>query len=358
MYNPFFIADNPTVIESIEGLKMAVLSICQTLKSQDEIIKELKKYLDELEDTVKQEVKAVINEMYENGEISDIIENFANEYFNASLNKSTAIDFRRIFRDIYETGENNTKNTNTNQKTYCQGSCFFERGGVKYAVVALKCSNHSTNKYDNTAVFVTYNLTAQIEISRVALMVGHGNSICYDNINDNIYIAFDYINPNGDDTQEYVTSIGCIPFSDLLDGVSTHYTYKTAVSDMTNISTVAFYDGQLYVGDRLKIAKCDFSLDVDEMISDITYLIDYEGKTNQATYIQDMTITDKYIFLLSHLPQNIYVFDKESKHLIWVYNIPDILNAAMYRSLECESISAFNNGDIYLFTGGHTTRLD
>ena len=348
--------------EKVHALFRKINEVIDKVNSYEELFKELKDILTEFDDTVKKAVEDYIKQLYESGELRKIIQDIITPEITRLLaypSKSTELDFRRMFRKLYNTGENNTYNNDTTQYTYTQGCVHFKRNDTNYCAVALKCSNYNDMvRYSNTAKIVIYNMTTNELVGSTNLTVGHANSLTYDPINDYIYIAWDYThNITGNSTQTVSKSVSRIKFIDIVNNTPNN-SFETATPDHSEFpqasATISFYNGKLYVGQRNYF--CEYDFDNDTVIN--TYMLKNDNNLNGVTYIQDMAINDKYVALLSFKPSRIYLYDKNTLNLVWVYNIPSVLNCRMYRLLEPEAITLKNDGTLYLFTGGHTARKE
>lgn len=338
----------------------------ERVNNWNELANELQQYLNDLDDTVKNKVIDEIERLYNNGELQAIISDIINEHIIQLMKepaKSSTLDFARMFRKVYNVGENNTYDTDSRKYTYTQGCVHFKRGDQTYCAVALKCSNHNNEfRYNNTAKIVIYNMTNHSNVGSVNLTVGHANSLTYDDKTDYLYIAWDYTNNAGNATEYPNKSVSRILVSDIMsDSINS---FETATPDVIlgypeKASTIACFDGKLFVGNRNYF--CEYDFDNDVVLN--TYQLKNDNTLSElsishVTYVQDMDINDKYIVLLTYLPSRIYLYDKESLNLLYVYDIPNTLNAKMYRCLEPEAITLRNDGSLYLFTGGHMAKKD
>lgn len=346
-----------TDYEILVRLIQAINEAIERVNSWSDLAEQLQKYLNELDETVKNKVIEEIEKLYNDGTLKEIIKELANGYMQDLLrvpNKSTYLDFARLFRRYYNVGENNTYVTDPNQYTYAQGCVRFVHNNIEMCAVAYKCSNHSSYRYDNNAIIRVYNMaTGQQVASGLSLTVGHANSLAYDDKTGYLYIAWNYTNPTGTSAQQNVKSVSRILVDDLIAGKKDSFLTRSPNHNFNSSATVSCYNGKLYVGQRNNF--CEYDFDTNEIKNTIVLSGD---DLKGITYIQDMSITQDYIFLLSYLPSKIFMYDKETKKLIWAYNIPDYLNNHEYRSLEPEAITVLDNGDIYLFTGGHTAKKD
>ena len=349
--------------EKVHHLWRKIHEVIDKVNTYDEMFAELKEILTDFDNTVRTAVEEYIHDMYENGQlkeiVAEIIDEIAREYaeqFLTQASKSSDLDLTRLFRVMNNVGENNTIVTNPAQWTYPQGFTEFTHNGVHMCACAYKCSNHSNTRYDSNAKIVLYRLGSNYNaIASINLPVGHANSLAYEPNTGHLYIAHNYENPYNNSTEVLVRSVSRILVNDIINGVSTSFLTRTPNSaEFTTISTVECYDNKLYVGHRNKYCEFNFT---NNYLGETKYLTG-DNSLADVTHIQDMSINNKYIMLLSYLPSRLYLYDKETGKLMWTYNIPAKLNNGMYRTIEPEAIKLHDNGDIYLSSGGHPARKD
>ena len=117
---------------------------------------------------------------------------------------------------------------------------------------------------------------------------------------------------------------------------------------------IAYYNGDLYIVDdstnpyRFTLYKMTFVANGDAVLEDI---ISYNRPTSQAVYQFD--IADGKIFYTNSDNRQIHVLNLSDGAYLWTYNIPFFDVTGHFRIKEIESISVFENGDIYLTAGSY-----
>ena len=81
MYNPFFVSDNPTYLEILEALKEWVRITIEKVDNLEELVNELKKLVENLQDNIRDVTKNYLDEMYENGDLKNLLIEVCEEYF-------------------------------------------------------------------------------------------------------------------------------------------------------------------------------------------------------------------------------------------------------------------------------------
>lgn len=75
-FNPFFFNDSPLPLELIHKALTELNTLAPTV---DELKAKVDKLIEDLDGAIKDEVQRVINDMYESGELKNIIENLIDE---------------------------------------------------------------------------------------------------------------------------------------------------------------------------------------------------------------------------------------------------------------------------------------
>lgn len=358
--NPIISANESWFIsntEKVHFLFKKMNDVIEKVNSYDELFAELKSILAGFDETVRDEVEKYIREMYLNGELKDILKKVVSEYITDMLktpSKSTTLDFARLFRKILNVGENNFYNTDNNQYTYMQGCVEFYHNNEHLCAISCKCSNHTIYRYNNNAVIKIYDMDTRLFKAEMNFTVGHCNSLAYDEKTGYLYIAWNYVNVDQTEASTLVRNVSRVLVDDIIHGVASSFATRSVDHGFNSSSTVACYNGDLFVGNRNKFCKFDFDNNIVEEI----YELYGDDNLPNVKYIQDMAINNNYILLLSYLPSRLYLYDKETLEFLWSYNIPDCLNNHCYRVLEPEAITLNDNGDIYLFSGGHMCKKD
>ena len=81
MYNSFFASDNPTYLEALEALKAWAEITIKKVDNLEELVNELKKLVENLQDNIREVTKNYLDEMYENGDLKNLLIEVCEEYF-------------------------------------------------------------------------------------------------------------------------------------------------------------------------------------------------------------------------------------------------------------------------------------
>ena len=208
MYNPFFALDNPTIVETIEAIKIAICEIIKTNQEQQVVIDKLNNYLADIDETVKEEVTKVIEEMYESGELADIIADIVADYMNKHQFKYMAtLPQTRILRDLHEFGYTKiASNTNDWYAGWLQGCCVYKVAGASNVRFAGAYKDMRKLTYNNV-VLEGYTNVENVNsryTGGTTYSYGHANGMCYNSDDGFLYVApSTRLNPEGSNTTVY-----------------------------------------------------------------------------------------------------------------------------------------------------------
>lgn len=352
-YNPFFWWDSPTAIEKTEALRLAVIDLGKKYLDVEKVVEELKKLLDDIDETIKQEVSDIINEMYESGEIANIIRDVIEEAAEKlGMNpKTTSLNFSRRFRRFhYMRARNYEESYNDAYYSYMQGATRFTYGGRIYYIYARICSSYSDAQYNDDGILTVVDEYGNDVISTAPLQIYHANGLlvkggylyildCYRYDGENRVISYD---------------ISRIQISDIMDGVTNPNIERKTVAYSTppdyGPSSLCEYNGDIYINCQYALYKFNWNTGAAtlEYGNNLRYKPDFD-----ASYMQDVAITDDYVYYLVYRPSCIVRYNKELQAVDWVYNILDIVNDGMFKTGEVESMMLGENDDIILATCQH-----
>ena len=362
--NPYFWFDNPCLPAQIMKNKTDIEKIVETLKAISGDIERLQAYVDRLDDTVRAEVLAQLTEMTQDGTIRTIIEAIAGDYLETVLNsqsKSSTLDFRRLFRLVFNNGVNHS-NYNETQRDNCfsygQGTTFFTREGNDYFVTAF-ARNNGVSSATNDRIVRLYQIidNAPSLVGELRLNVEHGESLCYNPDDDYIYI----VHLRSNTTDIYNTTITRIKFNCFVTGVVPDSdievgNFPESVLAWSRINGIACNDGKLFIAGTTNtnnVVITQITWAIGESPAPVTGTDVIIGSWGSGSALQDFSVNDKYYAFLGSNSNIIRLYSRETGLLIWRYIIPTVLNDNMYRTNELESITLMDNGDLFITSSGH-----
>ena len=221
-FNPTFWNDSPTAVEQIRFLIKQNLENENKIKSVEDTLQDILKWIENTDSKIKEEVTKVVWQMYENGELQKIIEDVTKDYILDKMQefpKSQYIDCKRVFSFLSQTYDyaTATKEGNYNAEFYTtlQGACHFVRNGTNYSVTYQIQDNASAPTYYNNMGNLQIFTDDGALVFNGLLQAGHGNAIAYDPTNDRLLITW---------SSEYVNSVsqtsGKISAISLANGVT------------------------------------------------------------------------------------------------------------------------------------------
>lgn len=359
--NPIISANEAWFMSNTQKVHWLFTKLCEVIKkvnTYDELFAELKDILLEFDETVREEVEKYIKQMYEDGDLEDILAQVTNEYLASlgltpesfSTPKSGKLNMVRVMRDIYEYW-GSTASTVTNPSVgvpfYVQGGVIYEHQGNRRmaGVYETNFNGDSYNVYSNTKRLVGYDSLEDLSTRRISNQtynLGHGNGMTY-NPDD----GFFYIAPS----TRYITDGAKAREQD-------HHIYRISRDfgtresiEIQNLRTtdIAYYNGNLYIiNDNDHYNMSIYTLDwANESVTLVGHI-----EPTMAQEYYNFDISDGKLFMLASDSRNIDVFELESGEHLWTYNF-DAVSSDFYKLSEPEFISVFDDGDIYIGTSGY-----
>ena len=238
-----------TDYEIICRIAKTVNECVDTINSFNDLAKQLEGALADLDTYVKNEIIAIIQEMYEDGTLSQALAEALNTYFNeATAPKTTLIDMRRLCRVHRAVNTYNSATVNEELYSFGQGGCYYTKNGKDYFICCFVVGNNGTYKYNDNAdvrIYGRYGDNWRFENHKV-LSINHANSIAYDEVNDVFYVASSLNYAGG--TTALATDIVYKLDYNLNIISSTNFTNFASPFGITKVALVACYKGDLYIG--------------------------------------------------------------------------------------------------------------
>lgn len=347
-----------------------------TINSFDELANALADYLTKFEETVRDDITAIIREWYEDGTLKDMIEDILREPIDELLNRDIAkieiLDFVQQGRFIHYSGENWVRFPTGGGGIYdgysnCQGGCAFVHNNIHYFAEVL----HNASGQGKLNV---YNENSNTPVFDIEIDTNHGQSLTYNESDHCLYFP-KYHNGNS-----LIQDSGIYKVS--MDGQHETVLHQVA-SDSTRVDWWSVKAVKQNDGTSKLYGFKNYGVVDDQNTVDV-YEIDFENSTStkvdtvKLPPIQKKTIgggynpfinancclNNKYIAVLTWRPSSIMIFDRTAegetvnvnRKPIWTYEIPSVLQSC-YNQGEVEDISLDNEMNLQLVTLNdlHTT---
>lgn len=358
--NPYFWWNGLEIPIQLKYLFEQVMRHDITIK---ELVDAVNKFNEEFEHTIEQEVIDKINEMYESGQLAQIV---GEVVANSMTGKTGDID---LYHMGYVLHRAHTYGVSTlpdedaaltyQEELYSalQGNCVFEINGNLFWACCYVCQNGS--QYDNvngnnSINLYVYTINNDMSLSYVTnkefAVIGHANSMTFNN-------GYLYITPNsyqgsgGGST----TDVHRIAFDGETLGGTWHpesqtyraetktptgWIYDTAFSD--NISA---YNGVIYICDQFKnVYTYDWNTNT------VTLLYErINGIYGGASGGDGLSVTENYIYFGCNNSFGVKRYNRSLGYVDWVYNIPRKPNQGAYKLGEVEGLTVID-GILYVGT--------
>jgi hypothetical protein len=344
-FNPYFFCDSPLPMELIQKALFELNTLSPTVV---EVKEKVDKLTAELDATVKEEVTRIINEMYENGEFSEILEKISLSYFNSlTPPRVSEVNATRLFRIELNAMPFSTQDFSTPEMekySFVQGGTMFERQGVRYYIACAVCSNPSPYKYnDNVDVRRYMYLGGKWQFETHSIQsLGHADCITYDDVNDCFYVSYSQ-EFNGGRTAQAVKKVDKLDWN--LSVVARYNFTNFGGQEFNRISSCYAYKGELYLGvgssrwTNIHIEKVtSFENLTTELV--VNYR-DYNsvGNTTENVVMCGFTMNDNYIFVAVNQPNGVIRYNRTTNEIDNFYHIGDFINDHMFTTGEVENIS-------------------
>lgn len=363
-FNPYFFCDSPLPMELIQK---ALMELGELKPTVDELKAKVDKLVADLDGAIKDEVQKVIDDMYENGELADIIADIISEHVNSALApRNFTVETARNWRIALPSNTYNSTDFDEELYSFCQGGCVTKNWynptnpNSRYFIGAFVCSNSSNHKYNDNVDLRVYEWNTHYNtfafIKHKIVSAQHGNSIAVDIDNGYIYVA-PSIKYNGGTTQ--VDSNLLFKYDFDLNEIGV-----TKINALSKCSNVAVYNGDVYVcqdGNTLNIKKIlEWGSAVNgAVVMDFANIETPAPHNSTASYSLSgcgISITDDFIFIGRTGPNAVYRYNRHSNQIDNMYNIGDFGNGHMYPLGEVENISVVDD-IIYIGTCQQSNNL-
>jgi len=335
--------------ELLLSLLSKVNEIIEQCNSYTEILNEIQKVLDDMDDAIKEEVQKVLEEMYESGEFDDVLADVLSKYYaSATAPKFTEPYTNRMFRICQKAHEFTNVNLNTEDAhfSFCQGGCMFIREGITYFVGCFVVGAvDSESRYTDDCDIRIYRKYSEgwYFVKHAVKNVFHGNSICYDDVNDLFYIA-----PSKQWVNQVFTDMNTVFALDWnLDFV--WGSGGISFSGLSKISNVCCYNGEVYLcsdGTHPSIYKVTsweehgIELEISIDLEDSRYT---ELSKTYGLFGSGLCCNDLYFFMGSTTPNCILRINRTTKSIDWVYSLGEFGGNHEFRYGEFENLSVIGN---------------
>lgn len=336
--------------EKVHWLFKKIKEVIDRVNTYEELFEELKDILVDFDDTVREEVEKYIQEMYENGELGDIVEQYVQEYVDDYLEtrdfgKMSELALTRVNRDLNE--YQNTKSVTDGSSNYlkaAQGGVVYKNGN-QLGYMGLYSGTHTGVNYRTYIRNYTniYDITSRVT-SQTQYDFGHGNGVTYDENSGLFYVAG---SSRYNALAEYIPDTNIYAFNLSQSEVSQKDLLSFGARD------VAWYNGTLYTfyqsGYNIDLYSIDYANEVVTLVKSFTL--------PNSENIMCLDIANDKVFFCSVTDHKLYVYDLDTANFLWCYNIPYFDYLHCYEVPEIENITVMENGDIYITTYGHETTI-
>lgn len=338
-----------TNTEKVHQLFCKIIEIIDTVNSTNDLLRKLKDVLNEFDETVKYEVEKYIKELYDNGELGNIVKKTIAESLVISNTTIDPIHMARVlhYAHYWEAPNYGDDTYDVERYSYAQGNCcFIAEDGNKYWVVAYICSNGSHFDYNNNAMLYVYKVNSNNTMtykSRVLLAnVGHANGLCY-------HQGYIYITPNSyqlynESTKRYsgvlTTDVHRFKFDTVNASIEINGETKTPtiqLQDNNWTDLITSSGDKLYFTDGyLNIYEYDWDNNNAQLVhSNI-------GGTYTLRPQNAMCINSNYIYFLGR-DQRLYRYNRNLEIVDLCYKLPMYCNDNQFKIGEIEGISLIGN---------------
>lgn len=369
-FNPTFWNDSPTAVEQIRFLIKQNLENENKIKSVEDTLQDILKWIENTDSKIKEEVTKVVWQMYENGELQQIIKDVTNEYIveqMANAPKCQSIDFKRKTSHLTQTYDYavaaSAGNFNSQHYQVLQGACHFKRNGISYFAYYQINNNSKTDYYySNVGNLSIYDENGVKQFEGL-LEAGHGNDITYHPVRDELLICWSsrYVNK----VSEKSFNISGISLKNGFNGITKKgnliqanvYTIDRVISglqyaDFDN-KLYAFNQYQVYQIDDLDKGKVHGIYDLYEQINNPNstvngQLLNTLDSDNNYNTNQTAAISENYVYYLRFNPNIIIRYNRKLNIFDTVFQIPNCLDDGKFNVGEPESIDVEEDGTCYL----------
>ena len=329
------------------------------INSFTDLMNRVKGYLENLDEEVQQEVMDYLNEIYETGELGQMVEQILREHF-AETNefpKNTRLDCMRKWRVMYQSEDvTYSGSVDSEYYSFTQGATDFGYNDGTYEAFCCICGNDKSHfHYNNKAVIHIKNReTAADVITTAPLTLGHANGITY--LDGYFYIVHSYYYNSPSSTQGN-TNISRIAASQLFNGITSPNVETKTINvqnpNETGFSSISAYGDKLYVNMKYAVYELDWENGT------ATHLVTPPNAPPYLDYyFQDMCVTKDYIYFLTYRPSCIVRFNRYSNHIDWVYKLEHNMNGGMYKCGEPQGFKIYDTGLMYLMTTQHVQHAE
>lgn len=358
-FNPYFFCDSPLPMELIQKALKELEYINPTL---EDVKNKVDALVADLDETIKDEVTKVIDNMYASGELGVVI---AQAIANSMTGKSGNIDLSHMGYILHKAHSWAFSNLppvdqaftiDEEYYNFLQGNSVFMINGNLYWACAYVCQNGSHFETNNAIRMYIYTINQDGSLSYITdrefAGVGHANGVGY--CNGYIYITSNSIAGSGGGL---TTNVCRISFDgENLGGVwsSTYNKYTVEVKTPTGVEGdftdfICGYNDVIYFADsNMSIYAFDWNSGVATKV--YNRINGIEGYTGDG-----MSVTEDYIYMGAS-DYRIKRYNKQLGYVDWVYQLPTKPNNGAFKIGEVEGFTVIN-GILYLAGGYNLSGL-
>lgn len=344
--NPYFWWNGLEIPIQLKYLFECVMKHEKTIA---ELVEAVNKFNEEFEQTIKQEVVDKINEMYENGELEDIIANYINENIddisNKLKNNTTELDLSRRCRTITQALPENAETYDLEYYSFAQSATTFKIGAVRYHAITLIANNGSHFQGGANAVVNIYQEISEHHYEFI-MTKKFGNLYHADSmtalVNEENQSAKLFICPAQGTGLKQIVELN---FETLNNNYQLDYveTYDVPTPD-DFVDGIATYNNEIYVygysSARVEnnIYKWIPETNTLEFVVRLQNI--YNSVTNNYRILNgNIGINNEFIYVSDSSSNSIYKFNRENGNAVYRYQIPAFCNLGQYCFGELEGFT-------------------
>lgn len=321
---------------------------CVKIDDMEKSIEAIDAFLKDIDTGIKEEVVKIVEQMYKDGTIEELMASIAADYFNSlTAPRVSEVNATRLFRielNAMPFSIQDFSSAEMEKYSFIQGGCMFERQGVRYYVACAVCSNPSPYRYnDNVDVRRYMYLGGKWQLDTHSIQsLGHADCITYDDVNDCFYVSYSQ-EFNGGKTAQAVKKVDKLNWD--LSVVARYDFTNFGGQDFKRISSCYAYKGELYLGvgssrwTNIHIEKVTSFEDLTTEV--VVNYRDYNSvaNTTENVVMCGFVMNDDYIFVAVNQPNGVIRYNRTTNAVDNFYHIGDYINDHMFTTGEVENIS-------------------
>lgn len=367
-FQPQLYTEALSQLELLYSILKHVDLVIDRVNSFQDLINEIIVYITEFDKKVTEATKEVLTELYESGQLKEILEEVSEEFFeelkaeveaeidlmkdrienvensvenvensvntltkNTKFKKSDFLNWSLKFRTLVSTGRNFNYSGYVPDPdgyyTQAQGATVVNKNGTNYYCICSTMERYNiagtVNAYSNNIKLRKYIDGNMQSIQALILNnFGHANGMTYNPLDDCLYIVSGA--HYSDQTLVFDFKVAKVNFTTFeLVEIKDFENAEGLPTGIDHFTSVNFYNDNIYLNSRKYCCKLiNWNNPAVELVYTASdeVLSDYIGTTAQVSFF-----AGDYVLWLTHAPSNLYLCDSSNGKLIFKYNIPESL---------------------------------